>query len=86
MKNKINLGNSSEPLNDDAQPSPLDLQCDLSVTTGMAPKNAENHRRYKCWAHSKLSFLEQNMLYMQHHFLCNISYVVIAASMGNSLK
>ena len=26
------------------------------------------------------------MLHMQHHFLCNISYVVIAESMGESLK
>ena len=26
------------------------------------------------------------MLHMQHHFLCNISYVVIAESMGKSLK
>ena len=30
--------------------------------------------------------LRQNMLHMQHHFLCNISYVVIAESMGKSLK
>ena len=30
--------------------------------------------------------LRQNLLYMQHHFLCNISYVVIAMSMGKSLK
>ena len=35
---------------------------------------------------TKLSFLRQNMFHMQHHFLCNISYVVIAASMGESLK
>ena len=26
------------------------------------------------------------MLHMQHHILCNISYVVIAESMGKSLK
>ena len=26
------------------------------------------------------------MLHMQHHFLCNIGYVVIAESMGKSLK
>ena len=26
------------------------------------------------------------MLHMQHYFLCNISYVVIAESMGKSLK
>ena len=26
------------------------------------------------------------MLHMQHHFLCNISYVVIAESMGKCLK
>ena len=26
------------------------------------------------------------MLHMQHHFLCNISYVVIAESMGKGLK
>ena len=25
------------------------------------------------------------MLHMQHHFLCNISYVVIAEPMGKSL-
>ena len=31
-------------------------------------------------------FLRQNMLHMQHHFLCNISYVVNAASMENSRK
>ena len=30
--------------------------------------------------------LRQNMLHMQHHFLCNISYVAIAMSMGKSLK
>ena len=30
--------------------------------------------------------LRQNLLHMQHHFLCNISYVVIAMSMGKSLK
>ena len=28
----------------------------------------------------------KKMLHMQHHFLCNISYVVIAESMGKSLK
>ena len=28
----------------------------------------------------------QNLLHMQHHFLCNISYVVITLSMGKSLK
>ena len=33
-----------------------------------------------------LACLRQNMLHMQHHFLCNISYVVIAESMGKSLK
>ena len=27
-----------------------------------------------------------NMLHMQHHFLCNIIYVVITESMGKSLK
>ena len=26
------------------------------------------------------------MLHIQHHFLCNVSYVVIAESMGKSLK
>jgi hypothetical protein len=26
------------------------------------------------------------MLHMQYHFLCNISYVVIAESMGKGLK
>ena len=41
---------------------------------------------YRRCAHYKLSFLRQNMLHMQHHFLCNISYLVIAASMENSLK
>ena len=30
--------------------------------------------------------LRQNLLHMQHHFLCNISYVVIALSMGKSLN
>ena len=30
--------------------------------------------------------LRQNLLHMQHHFLCNISYVAIAMSMGKSLK
>ena len=30
--------------------------------------------------------LRQNLLHMQHHFLCKISYVVIAMSMGKSLK
>ena len=40
----------------------------------------------KCWAHCNLSFLRRNMLHMQHHFLCNIGYVVIAASMRNTLK
>ena len=29
--------------------------------------------------------LGQNMLHMQHHFLCNITYVVTAESMGKSL-
>ena len=61
-------------------------QCVLSTANGIALKNTENHRSYECWAHCKLSFLRQNMLYMQRHFLCNISYAVTAASMGNSLK
>ena len=28
----------------------------------------------------------QNVLHMQHYFLCNISYIVIAESMEKSLK
>ena len=30
--------------------------------------------------------LGQNMLHMQHHFLCNISFVVIVVSVGIDLK
>ena len=33
-----------------------------------------------------IASLRVSMLHMQHHFLCNISYVVIAESMGKSLK
>ena len=62
------------------------LQCVLSIVTGIALKNTENHRWYRRWAHCKFSFLRQDMLHMQHHFLCNINYVAIAASMVLSIQ
>ena len=74
-----NSGTSSEPPNDKAQCSLHNLGCELSIATGIVLKIRESNDR---WAHRKFP----NMLHMQHHFLCFISYIVIAVSMGNSLK